>query len=199
MNTPAHLIFAAAAFLRPAPPGPQGAAARRRNLAALAGGLAPDLSFVLLVAFARLVQERELRQVFEEDYRSDLWQGIFAVDNSIPLWAALGLVALALRRPALAVFAGAGLLHLAFDLPLHNSDARPHFWPLTDRVFRSPLSYWDPALHGPWVARVEGLACLALGALLWRRLRDPWPRALVLAALALEAAPVFAIPWLLGR
>ncbi|WP_339947097.1 cobalamin biosynthesis protein CobQ [uncultured Albimonas sp.] len=191
MNTPAHLIFAAAAFARPAAAGPEGAAARRRNLAALAGGLAPDLALFLLVAWARWGLGHDLHQVFREDYVSPLWQGIFRIDNSIPLWAALG-------AAGLAIFAGAALLHLAFDLPLHHSDARPHFWPLSDWVFRSPLSYWNPARHGTAVALAEGAACLALGALLWRRFRGAWVRAAIVAALAVEAAPTLVWPWLLG-
>ncbi|MGR3783294.1 MAG: cobalamin biosynthesis protein CobQ [Albimonas sp.] len=198
MNTPAHLIFAAAAFARPAPPGPAGAAARRRNLAALAGGLAPDLGLFLLFAWARWGQGRELQEIFQQDYLSPLWQGVFRVDNSIPLWGALGLAALALGRPALAVLAGAALLHLAFDLPLHHSDARPHFWPLTDWVFRSPLSYWNPARHGHEVALAEGAACLALAAVLWRRFEGVPARAAILALLAVEAAPTVVWPWLLG-
>lgn len=198
MNTPAHLIFAAAAFARPAdwpePPGETG----RRNLAALAGGLTPDLSVYLLVAWAHWGLGRPLRQVFEHDYRSPLWQGIFAVDNAIPLWAALAAAGLWARRPRLAVFAGAGLLHLAFDLPLHNSDARAHFQPFTDWVFRSPLSYWNPERFGTQVALAETAACLLLAALLWRRFRGAPARALIAAGLAAQLAPALIRPWLLA-
>ncbi|MDF2231203.1 cobalamin biosynthesis protein CobQ [Albimonas sp. CAU 1670] len=198
MNTPAHLIFAAAAFARPAAPGPAGAATRRRNLAALAGGLAPDLGLFVLVAWARFVQGHDLPRIFGQDYGSPLWQAVFRIDNSIPLWAALGAAALWLGRPALAVLAGAALLHLAFDLPLHHSDARPHFWPLVEWVFRSPISYWNPARHGGTVALVEGTMCLALAVVLWRRFEGRWARAAIAAALAAEAAPTVIWPWLLG-
>ncbi|HAR51994.1 MAG TPA: cobalamin biosynthesis protein CobQ, partial [Roseovarius nubinhibens] len=44
MNTPAHVIFALAAFARPQE--------RRRNLAAALGGLAPDLSLYLMTGAA---------------------------------------------------------------------------------------------------------------------------------------------------
>ncbi len=194
VNTPAHLIFAAAAFARPAEDG----RARRCNLAAAAGGLAPDLALFGLIFFARFVQGRELHQIFKEDYLSPLWQGIFRVDNSIPLWALLTVVALWRRWTALAVFGGAGLLHLAFDLPLHGSDARPHFGPLSDWVFRSPISYWDPAAYGGTVAVVEGGVCVILAAVLLRRFRG-WPaRLLILGALVAEAAPTLMWPLLLG-
>ncbi|MAS41985.1 MAG: cobalamin biosynthesis protein CobQ [Rhodobacteraceae bacterium] len=190
MNTPAHLIFAAAAFARPGQ--------RKRNLAALAGGLAPDFALFLLIGWASFVEGRSPPQIFREDYVSALWQGIFRVDNSIPLWGALLAGALVARRPLLAVFAGAALLHLAFDLPLHNSDARPHFWPLSDWVFRSPLSYWNPARHGGLVGAVEIAACVALCALLWRRF-ETWPaRALIGAGLLAELAPGLIWPLILG-
>ncbi|SFI13186.1 cobalamin biosynthesis protein CobQ [Albimonas pacifica] len=198
MNTPAHLIFAAAAFARPVPPGPGAAAARRRNLAALAGGIAPDLGLFALFAWARWVQGHDLPTIFGQDYGSPLWQGMFRVDNSIVLWGALALAALALRRPTPAVFAGAALLHLAFDLPLHHSDARPHFWPVTDWVFRSPLSYWNPARHGHEVALAEGALCLLLAVVLWRRFRGAWTHAAILILLAVEAAPTVVWPWLLA-
>ena len=70
-----------------------------------------------------------------------------------------------LPKLPLAVQPQAALLHLAFDLPLHHSDARPHFWPLSDWVFRPPLSYWNPARHGDLVGAVEIGACVALCAL----------------------------------
>ncbi|MEC9431852.1 MAG: cobalamin biosynthesis protein CobQ [Pseudomonadota bacterium] len=190
MNTPAHLIFAAAAFARPG--------ARGRNLAALAGGFAPDLSLFLLIGWAKLVAGRSPHEIFREDYVSPLWQGIFRVDNSIPLWGALLAAGMVLRRELLAVFAGAALLHLAFDLPLHHSDARPHFWPLSEWVFRSPLSYWNPARHGHLVGAAEVAACVALCALLWRRFRSRPARALIAAGLLAELAPGLIWPLLLG-
>ncbi len=194
MNTPAHLIFAAAAFARPA----DGAGGRRRNWAAALGGLAPDLGLFLLVGWARFVQGRDLHRIFGEDYLSPLWTGVFRVDNSIPLWALLTAVALWRRWMALAVFGGVGLLHLAFDLPLHGSDARPHFWPLSGWVFHSPVSYWDPAAHGRTVAMLEIGVCVLLAILLLRRFQG-WPaRALILLALTAEAAPGLLWPLLLG-
>lgn len=190
MNTPAHIIFAAAAFARPG--------ARARNLAALAGGFAPDVSLFLLIGWAKFVEGRTPEQIFRQDYVSALWQGIFRVDNSIPLWGLLLAAGLAARRGTLAVFAGAGLLHLAFDFPLHNSDARPHFWPLTDWVFRSPLSYWNPAHHGQIVGPVEIAVCVGLTILLWRRFHGPGARALIAVGLLAELAPGLIWPLLLG-
>lgn len=181
MNTPAHLIFGAAAFARPGD--------RRVNVAALAGALLPDLSLYLMASWSLFVLRLPPETVFGELYFSDRWQAVFAVDNSIPLWSLVLGVGLVLRNRVVVAFAGAGLLHLALDFPLHHDDARRHFWPVSDWVFQSPLSYWDSRFHGNIVGPLEIAACLALCGVLWRRFRE-WPaRALILIAAGAEAMP----------
>ncbi len=181
MNTPAHLIFGAAAFARP----------DRRDVtaAAILGALLPDVSLYAMVAWARWIDGIPARTIFGEMYFSDAWQNVFAIDNSIPLWALVLIAGLAQRNPVVTAFAGAGLLHLVFDLPLHNEDARRHFWPLSDWVFRSPFSYWDRRHHGEIVGPVEICVCLALSVLLWRRFRGRVSRVLIVAAMLSEALP----------
>lgn len=163
MNTPAHLILGAALFARPGRPA--------LLAAALCGAALPDLSVFVMVGWEHLAMARPLELVFGYDYRDPFWQGIFAVDNSIPLWALGLLLGLLARRPVAAAFFGAGLLHVICDLPLHNEDARRHFWPLSDWIYRAPLSYWDPARHALWVAPAELALALAAGAALWSKLR----------------------------
>ena len=159
------------------------------TIAALLGALAPDLSLYLLAGWQLGVRGTPAQAVFREMYYSDAWQAVFAVDNSVPLWAA-GLALALWRRSRWGVaFAGAGLLHLALDLPLHNEDARRHFWPLTDWVFRSPVSYWDGARFGGVVGPIEAAATLGLCVWLWTRYTRP-PTRVAIAALAMaEAAP----------
>lgn len=181
MNTPAHLIFGAAAFARPDRPAV--------TAAALFGAILPDLSLYLMTGWSLFVMAIPPEVVFGRLYFSDAWQAVFAVDNSIPLWGLALAAGLAVRSPVAIAFAGAGLLHLCFDLPLHNDDARRHFWPLTDWVFHSPFSYWDRDHHGGLIGMLEIAACVALTLVLWRRFRS-WPaRVAVAALLALEAAP----------
>ncbi len=86
-------------------------------------------------------------------------------------------------------FFGAGLLHLAFDLPLHHEDARRHFWPISDAVFRSPVSYWDPRHYGHIAAPVEVMLCLALSVVLWRRFQGWFARTLILIGAGAELLP----------
>lgn len=176
MNTPAHLIFGAAAFGQPHH--------RWTIAAALAGGLAPDLSLYLMVGWHLLIAGTEARVVFGELYYSDAWQAVFAIDNSILLWGALVVTALAAGWRVMTAFAGAALLHIAFDLPLHAGDGRAHFWPVSRWIYDSPVSYWDRSHYARWVGPAELAICIVLTALLWWRVSD-WRWRAVFALLLL--------------
>lgn len=142
----------------------------------------------VMVGWERWVERQTLETIFREIYYSGKWDLPIDVSNSIPVFAAVTLVGLALRVEWLWVLGAAALLHVVLDLPLHNDDGHPHFWPLTSWVFESPVSYWDPAHHGRLVSVLELALCLALAAVLLKRFRG-WPAwLLVLAALGLEAA-----------
>lgn len=132
MNTPAHVIFAAAAFARPYD--------RRRTVAAVAGALAPDASLYVMVAVSLYILGLDAQYVFGALYFSESWQQVFMVDNSVFVWGAMFGLAWWLKVRNAMVFSASGLMHLALDFPLHHDDGRPHFWPLTDWVFQSPIS-----------------------------------------------------------
>ena len=181
MNTPAHLIFGAAAFGRPGRP--------EVTTAAILGALLPDLSLYLMVGWAMLVRGIDAQVIFDRMYFSDAWQAVFAVDNSMPLWGVALAIGLWRRWPVLVACAGAGLLHLIFDFGLHNEDARRHFWPISDVVFRSPFSYWDRNHHGQIIGPLEIVVSLALCGLLWRRFTGRLARGLIVLAALAEAVP----------
>jgi len=139
--------------------------------AAALGSILPDLSLYLMAGVALVVMKIPAERVFGELYFSRTWQTVFAIDNSFVIWGLILLVALWLRSLPVIALACAGLLHIATDFPLHNDDARRHFWPLSEWVFQSPLSYWDSDHHAAIVAPVGLLAVLISAAVLWRR----WP------------------------
>ncbi len=179
MNTPAHLIFGLAAFGKPD--------SAKMTIAALAGALIPDVSLYVLSVLHLFVLGIEPEVVFGELYYSDLWQGIFRIDNSIVLWCVgLGL-ALVARSAAGLAFCLAALLHLCLDFLLHVDDGRAHFWPLSDWIFQSPVSYWDPNHHGALVGGVEIILCAVLTVWMWRRFHDRWVRAVIVLLAAAEA------------
>lgn len=198
MNTPAHLLLSAALWARPTAGAPRPDATARRNGAALAGSLIPDLSLFFMVLWEARVNRRSPAQIFGEDYRDPFWTAVFSVDNSIPLWSLLTVLGLWRGWAALTALAGSALLHCLIDLPLHHNDGRPHFQPFTGWIFESPVSYWDPLRWGWLVGPLEFLLCLGLAATLWRRFRSRLVHALIAAALAAEAAPALLFPLLLG-
>ena len=186
MNTPAHLLFGAALF--------GGKSDRRVMGAALAGSLLPDLSLYLMAGWALRVQKIPPQIVFDELYFSESWQRVFAIDNSILLWSLCLLLAWRCKSNVGFAFAGSGILHICLDFLVHAGDGRPHFWPLSDWVFHSPISYWDSS-HGAWfIAPLSLAACLWAFAVIWRRWG--WPLRLC-AALLLAAEVWVARQWIL--
>ena len=161
MHTQTHMLLSAAVFGR----GSDGFQPRL-GLAAAAGGLLPDVASFVLVGWAA-ARGRGAAEIFGADYFSPAWQAVMAPFHSVPLWAAL--LAAGWRSRPIRAFAASGLLHQAFDFPLHHDDPHRHFWPLGDWRFASPLSYWDPAHGGVWVAPIELLLGLGLVIWLWRR------------------------------
>ena len=180
MNTPAHLLIGGAAFGR--------AGRKGTTAAAFLGALAPDLSLYVMVAVSIWVLGISPQHVFDTLYYSDAWQSVFAVDNSFILWGAGLAFAIWRRWPVVIAFTAAGLLHLALDFPLHTHDARMHFWPVTDWVFESPVSYWDSGAHanivGPVAWAISAGACMWL----WREHRAWAIRVLAVVLLAFETA-----------
>ena len=146
MNTPAHMALGLAAL-----------GGRRRGDWAwlVAGAVLPDL-----LLFVAHFTQGELRALARD--------GV-PVLNSVPLWAAGLALGWATRTRALTLVAAAALLHVMTDLPLHADDARPHLWPLSDAVFRSPVSFWDHDHHGRLFGVLEGVLFAACLAVIWRR------------------------------
>lgn len=187
MNTPAHLILGLTAFGRAGRPGV--------TAAAFAGSLIPDLSLYLLVGTHLAVLGTPPEVVFGRLYFSDAWQSVFRIDNSIVLWGIALAFAVASGRAWAVALCGSALLHLALDFPLHHDDGRAHFWPITDWIFASPVSYWDPAHYGGIVAPLEIGLSLAFCVVLWRRFRGWAMRGLigVLALAEFSPAIMFAV------
>lgn len=163
MNTPAHVLVGVALCSRQRLP-------RTGRMAAF-GSLLPDLSLYLLAGVSLIILQIPAQRVFGELYFSPGWQGVFAVDNSFIVWGLALLMAGVVRNAPAMAFAAGGLLHVATDFPLHNDDARRHFWPISDWVFVSPLSYWDSQHRAAIVAPVELLFALASAVIILRR----WP------------------------
>ncbi len=187
MNTPAHLIFGLTAFGKAGRPAV--------TAAALAGALIPDLSLYLMAGWHLLVLGTSPDVVFGQLYFSDTWQSIFRIDNSIILWGIALAIGGMMRSPVVIALCGAALLHLGLDFLFHNDDGRAHFWPLSNWIFQSPVSYWDPDHYGNLVGALEVALSLLCCGILWRRFQRLLMRGLIVALGAMEFAPfiLFAI------
>jgi membrane-bound metal-dependent hydrolase YbcI (DUF457 family) len=184
MNTPSHMLIGAAVFARPLVPA--------TLVAALSGGFAPDLSMFAMVLWSTRVTGVPEHEVFDRLFFSETWQSVFAIDHSFFVWGGLLGLAVRCRQIILRAFAGAGLLHALADFLTHHDDARRQFWPVSDWVFRSPVSYWDPRFYGSIFGMFEVALVATLTAFLCWRLRRWRERLLVLAV----AAPVL-LPFLM--
>ena len=182
MNTPSHMLIGAAIFARPLAPA--------TLIAALAGGLAPDLLMFAMVLWATRVVGVPEHEVFSTLFFSETWQSVFAIDHSFFIWGGLLGLAVWRRQIILRAFAGAGLLHALADFLTHHDDARRQFWPVSDWVFRSPVSYWDARFYGNAFGLFEVALVVTLAAFLcWRLVR--WrERLLVLVVAAPVLLPV---------
>lgn len=178
MNTPAHLLVGVALCSR-------GHLPRTGKMAAL-GSLLPDVSLYLMAGVSLFLLRIPPERVFGELYFSNSWQSVFAVDNSFLVWGIVLLVAVLMRSMPAVALSCAGLLHIASDFALHNDDARPHFWPLSDWVFESPISYWDSQHHAGLVAPFTLIVVLISAFVILRRWKDLRVRFAVLTVCCLE-------------
>lgn len=182
MNTPSHMLIGAAVFPRPLVPS--------ILVAALAGGLAPDLPMFAMVLWAIRVVGVPEHEVFSTLFFSETWQSVFAIDHSFFIWGGLLGLAVWRRQIILRAFAGAGLLHALADFLTHHDDARRQFWPVSDWVFRSPVSYWDARFYGNVFGLFEVALVVTLTAILCWRLARWRERLLVLVVAAPVLLPV---------
>lgn len=206
MNTQTHLLLGMA-LLSTARQHPHGEVSSVSvNLGILFGALLPDLSLYVMWAQAR-AKGISNEVIFSELYFQEFWQQIGAVTNSVPLFALVLLIAILvggrlLHRDAdchrlaslVVAVSAAALLHVACDLPLHHDDGHPHFWPLTNWVYSSPVSYWDPAHHGTLWSVFEVALGASLVIVLWGRFPVLWVRALLPFAMSSNA--LMALYWL---
>jgi len=128
-----------------------------------------------------------------EWYYSDTWQHLGAISNSIPIFLFTAVVCYGILKSwmqrfgdhpetiqAIMFAALAALMHTVTDLPLHNDDGHPHFWPLSLWIYQSPVSYWDPDHFGLQWSVVELIIAAGLIIFLWRRTIRKWVKSLLI-------------------
>jgi len=159
MNTPAHAIINLLLFRK--------SIRETHSIAIVTGALLPDAPMLVFYLWARLSGMSE-RTIWHDGYYDAGWQAVFDAFHSFPLLGLAWLVAWRARMQTASVFFASMFMHSLFDFPVHHDDAHRHFWPLSDFRFASPVSYWDPAHYGQFVAPLELLLMVAGGAWLLR-------------------------------
>lgn len=152
MITPHHLIYNSALARRFFPHWP--------TTAVLAGALFPDVWVWLFFGWYGLVQHTPESVLWGDLYFKSNWNPVFCLAHSfwlLPLCAGLGVW---WRKPAVTGFFCSALFHAFCDFSVHHSDAYRHFYPFSDWIFNSPVSYWERNFHGTLIGTLEALASM---------------------------------------
>lgn len=169
MHTPTHALVALALFGKPKRP--------KRNGVILLGSLLPDAFLYGFALYHIFISKIEMNIVWDDIYFERQNLLISGWVNSVPLYATLALFGLILTRIKTTrnwgiftgLFALAALSHIALDVPVHTVDAYMHFLPVTEWVYNSPLSYWNPNEGARYVAIAETLIVIFAMSVLWVR------------------------------
>jgi hypothetical protein len=159
-------------------------APRAVRRAAALGAVMPDAPGIALAVAARARGRRGadlLHDVYRRPSTAPLHRAAHAVAGPV-------LLGLLLRGRASRALAAGWLAHLAVDAVTHHDDAWPLGWPLTHRVWRSPVSYWQREHHARAFSAAEVLLLSALAV----TDRSRAGRLAGLACAALAAAPLLA-------
>ena len=184
MMTPTHLLLSCGLLTRKH--------SALNNWAVVAGGVLPDSPMYVLFPWDRFVLGLPEETIWSQRYWTDTWQIPVAIGHSMPLFAAVLAVGLALRSDWLKLFGLSALIHAVADFFTHNDDAHMQLWPLTRWKFISPVSYYDPAHYGGIVSILEFVLMIVMLAVLWRRFDARWVKvATGLALLAAVAVPAY--------
>ena len=125
------------------------------------GAVLPDLPMFIFFIVESLIRKTPQRELWGSRYFAEAWQTFFDLFNAIPLiLIVLGIGYYLLNSEKIVVFAWSMLIHCCFDFMTHHDDGHHHFFPLSDFVFESPISYWDRDHYGSIVAPIERLVML---------------------------------------
>lgn len=131
----------------------RGACAAHPRWAAF-GAMLPDLPAGVLTVGLRATG-RSWRVAGDEAF-DERFEPVHRATHSAVAAAALAVSAhrASRRRAVAAGWAG----HLLVDLVTHHTDARPPAWPLSHRVWRSPVSHWEADHHAAEWNAVDAVA-----------------------------------------
>ena len=198
MNTVAHLIFNLVTVEYPKPfySRPKFLQKHPLPIAPMVwGAFLPDLPMVVLYVVERFILGRSDDYIWRTAYYSSHWSNFIDLFNSIPL-IAVGLIWSFWQRSRWGWLLGMGMLfHALGDLPLHHDDGHRHFFPISDWIFASPVSYWDLNHYGGPVSILEAIAVLGGCWLLYRSYQSRRGKAFIALIMGLDSLLLVGLMW----
>jgi hypothetical protein len=193
VNTQTHLLFASALLTK--------RGEKARNVAIVVGAFLPVVPVFALFGIASAMGYTS-QDVFGGFYFRDEMRNLMGAFNSFVVAALIAAAGWVFHEKwwgwPMIFFAAAMTVHAATDLPVHADDGHRHFWPFSNFVFNSPLSYWDRSHHGGVVSMIEAVLGTTCAIVLWRRFPVTWIRFLCASAItAYIAVPAYWI-WMFG-
>jgi len=171
MNTPTHITLNLAIL------------GKKENAgdiwAITSGALLPDVPIIGFYLFHKVFLGTAEFVIWSRAYFAAGWQIFFDIFSSFPLFVLGILLAIRFKFQKTALFLASMGIHGLSDFLLHNDDAHRHFFPLSDWRFHSPISYWDPAHFGQFIAPLEAIGVLITCFLVWQRFASKFVRKLI--------------------
>ena len=156
------------------------------------GAVIPDLPIFLFFAVESFILRTPQREMWGSRYFMEAWQNFFDIFNSVPLiLIVLGIGYFLMHSERLTVVAWSMLIHCVFDFITHHDDGHHHFFPLSDFIFASPVSYWDREHYAGIFAPIERLVILGASIYLFPRLKTRLGRVVLVAINVLFIASFF--------
>jgi hypothetical protein len=147
-----------------------------RTTAFIAGSLLPDVPIYTFFIVQGLILGTSQALLWDVLYFDSAWTPFFTLSHSLILWPLGVVLGCLFGWPILRWVATAGTLHVGLDFLVHHSDAYRHFWPITDWIFRSPISYYEPEYFGPIVNLIDAVLVIGLLAWLYTLYQTNWVR-----------------------
>ena len=142
------------------------------NTYAFIGAVLPDIPIFVFFIVESIIRKTPEGELWDTLYFTESWQNFFDIFNSVPfILILLGIGYYLLNSERVTVLAWSLLIHCAFDFLTHHDDGHHHFFPLSDYVFASPVSYWDRNHYAGIVAPIERVVFLIASVYLYGRLK----------------------------
>lgn len=174
MITPSHIVFNLVIL---------GKKKHRKILLAIVlGAIFPDVCNFFYYTWNGIFRKIPHDVLWGDMYFHSAWTPFFQLSHSFWLLPLMLALAFYWKKHWAKFFWGSALLHSIMDFTVHHTDAYRHFYPFSDWIFKSPISYWDPMYYGLWVSGAEMFFALTACVIIFRRAKSKTGKTVALLA-----------------